>query len=182
MRPRKAFAEGAADRLEALMREAGTKAEFQRAQSLWLRAALEMPVTEIARAVLLAPNTVRVLHSRYLREGEEALAGPGRGGRRRENLTVEEEDRLLAGFFERAGRGRVLVVAEVKAAYEKAVGRPVPKSTVYRMLSRHGWRKIAPRPRHPLGDPAEREAFKKNSRSSSPRRSSGKPRKGGPSA
>jgi len=39
----------------------------------------------------------------------------------------------------------------------------VPKSTVYRMLARQGWRKLAPRPRHPRSDIQAQEAWKKNS-------------------
>jgi transposase len=68
---------------------------------------------------------------------------------------------LLSHFFDKAKSGAVLVVNEVKGVYEETVGRKVPKSTVYRMLARHGWRKIAPRPRHPKADPEKREAFKK---------------------
>jgi len=79
-------------------------------------------------------------------------------------FSLEEEETILAHFFKKAKNGGVLVVNEVKAVYEEAVGRCVPKSTVYRMLARHGWRKIAPRPRHPKADPQKMEAFKKNSR------------------
>jgi len=57
----------------------------------------------------------------------------------------------------------MLEVSQVKLAYEKAVGHAVPKSTVYRMLARQGWRKIAPRPHHPQVDTTRQPAFKKNS-------------------
>jgi hypothetical protein len=57
-----------------------------------------------------------------------------------------------------------LEVSRVKQAYEQAVGRVVPKSTVYRMLARHGWRKLAPRPRHPQADGARQQALKKTPR------------------
>jgi hypothetical protein len=33
---------------------------------------------------------------------------------------------------------------------------------VYRLLARHGWRKVAPDTRHPKSDPAEQERWKKN--------------------
>jgi transposase len=79
-------------------------------------------------------------------------------------LTVEEEARLLQGFFPGAEEGRLLEVSRVKQAYEQAVGRAVPKSTVYRMLARHGWRKLAPRPRHPQADATRQQAFKKTPR------------------
>ena len=64
-------------------------------------------------------------------------------------------------FLPQAEKGGILEVSRVKAAYEQALGRKVPKSTVYRMLARHGWRKVVPRPRHPKSDAATQAAFKK---------------------
>jgi transposase len=77
---------------------------------------------------------------------------------------MEKEAQLLAGFLERAERGGLLEVSRVQQAYEQAVGHAVPKSTVYRMLARHGWRKLAPRPRHPQTDTARQQTFKKTPR------------------
>jgi transposase len=77
-------------------------------------------------------------------------------------LTVRQEDQLLCGFALQAKRGNMLEVGRVKGAYEQAVGHPVPKSTVYRLLQRKGWRKLAPRPRHPQANLARQRAFKKN--------------------
>jgi hypothetical protein len=34
-------------------------------------------------------------------------------------------------------------------------------STIYRLLDRHGWRKLVPRPRHPKANPEEQAIFKK---------------------
>lgn len=95
--------------------------------------------------------------------GEVDRPRPRWGGRRRQNMSPEEEQAFLAPFFSEAERGGVLVVAPIKAAYEKAIARSVPDSTVYRLLARHGWRKLAPRPQHPKGDPERREAWKKKS-------------------
>jgi transposase len=89
-------------------------------------------------------------------------------------LSPAEEAEILAEFAARAKQGGVLVVTEVKAAYENRVGRAVPKSTVYRMLARHGWRKIVPRRRHPRANREQQEAFKKNSPRSCGKRSDGK--------
>jgi hypothetical protein len=41
----------------------------------------------------------------------------------------------------------------------KKVGSAVAPSTVYRMLDRHGWRKVIPRPRHPKADMQAQDAF-----------------------
>ena len=89
MRPRKPFPPGAARRLTTLMNSAKSVAEFKRVQSVWLRAALDMPVGQIAQAAGLASNSVRCYQSRYLKRGESALLGPGRGGRRRQNLSAK---------------------------------------------------------------------------------------------
>jgi transposase len=53
------------------------------------------------------------------------------------------------------------VVAPVQAAYEKALGRSVHPSLVYRALHRPGGRKVVPRPKHPKSSEEAREAFKK---------------------
>jgi transposase len=149
----------------ALMQEAKTKAEFQRAQAVWLRVALGLSASDVATAVGLSVNTVRCLQSRFRLRGESVLTGVGRGGRRRENLTVDQEDDLLRPFLDQAGSGGILQVGPIKAAYEEAVGHVVPKSTVYRVLARHGWRKLVPRRRHPKAQSDLQEEFKKNSRS-----------------
>jgi transposase len=169
MRVPKPLPEDAATRLAAALRSAKTKGEFQRIQCVLLRAALGLSADKVALAIGWRPTSVRRLQARYLRQGEAALTGVGRGGRRRENLTVDQEQALLAKFEAKAERGGVLEASEVRAAYEQAVGHKVPKSTVYRMLGRHGWRKIAPRPRHPKAQGERQAEFKKNSRGWSPR-------------
>ncbi|GAB4240468.1 MAG: hypothetical protein Kow00109_15570 [Acidobacteriota bacterium] len=83
------------------------------------------------------------------------------GGRRHQNLTVEEEKELLEPFFAAAEQGGVLAVAPIKQAYEERIGREVPDSTIYRLLARHGWRKIAPNRRHPKTDRQAQAAWKK---------------------
>jgi len=163
MRPQRPISEQDRQRLGVLLRQAKSKAEFQRVQSVWLRAELGLDADQIARAIGWQSGSVRQLHSRYLRQGEAALAGPGKGGRRRANLRLEEEAELLSAFVPKAERGGVLVVSDFKAAYEARVGRKVPKSTIYRLLARHGWRKLTPRPRHPKSDPERQERFKKKS-------------------
>jgi transposase len=170
MPPRASLPDGAAEALAALMRQAKTKAEFQRAQCVWLRVALDLSDEEVATAVGWSPNTVRCLQSRFRRRGEAALIGVGRGGRRHQNLTVAQEDELLRPFLDQAASGGILEVGRIKAAYESAVGRAVPKSTIYRLLARHGWRKLAPRPRHPKAKSDLQEEFKKNSPRSSKRK------------
>lgn len=86
------------------------------------------------------------------------------GGRRRAYLTFEEEKEFLSVFFDVVSRGGILVVSEVRTTLEKKLGHKVAETTVYRMLARHGWRKIVPRRRHPKADESAQEGFKKNSK------------------
>ncbi|MGB5984762.1 MAG: hypothetical protein WBG37_05605, partial [Desulfobacterales bacterium] len=71
--------------------------------------------------------------------GTTHVAPKKRGGRRRQNMSVEQEARLLEPFFQKARQGAPLVVADIRKAYESAVGKRVAASTIYRMLARHGW-------------------------------------------
>lgn len=170
MRPQRPIDDRAKDSLAQILKRAKNRADFQRVQCLWLRASLGLDHKQVAQAIGWSESHVKHVWGEYFKRGEEALMGSGRGGRRRENLTIEEEKQMLASFGDVAAEGRLLVVNRVKAAYENRLGRSVPKSTVYRMLARHGWRKIMPRPRHPKNDPTQALDFKKNSPSLLPKK------------
>ncbi len=85
------------------------------------------------------------------------------GGRRRGHLSIDQEKEFLKSWVETAEHGGVLVVPPIHAAYEERIGRRVAASTIYRMLARHGWRKVAPDTFHPKRDVEAQEEFKKNS-------------------
>jgi len=152
------------DQLSKLLKATKTKSEYQRILCVWLRSAMDMTPEEIGLAVGFKPATIRQIQSSFLRHGEKVFQGVGRGGRRHENLTREEEKTFLQEYFQKAEKGEIVEVGSIKLSYEEMVGHDVPKSTVYRMLKRHGWRKLAPRPHHPKIDHASQEAFKKTSR------------------
>lgn len=84
-----------------------------------------------------------------------------RGGRRYGYMTIEQERQFLGKFLDDASHGGILVVSEIKRAFESIVGRRVAKTTIYRMLDRHNWRTIIPRPRHPKSSEEAQEGFKK---------------------
>lgn len=148
---------------EAVKRASGAR-DLREAQAVLLPALHGLSLEQTGRLMGRSRATVVRLRGRFKR-GVEQPEEPGRqwGGRRRQNMTLEEERAFLAPFFDQAKEGGILVVAPIKAAYEEALGRKVPDSTVYRLLARHRWRKIAPRPCHPKGDPQAQEAWKKNS-------------------
>jgi transposase len=97
----------------------------------------------------------------YDHGGIKALKPKASGGRKRENMTLAEEKTLLRRFAKAAGAGEMLNIHDLKAAYERAIGHATSNSTVYNLLTRHGWRKLMPRPFHPKRDIAAQNAFKK---------------------
>src|SRR5712691_13097184 len=116
---------------------------------------------EIARHCGVSKATVHQVISAYNRLGVAAVETPGKGGRRHQYLRREEEEQFLAPFFARAEAGEIATVREIWQAFEARVGEKVDDSTIYRLLDRHGWRKLMPRPRHPKADPQAQEQFKK---------------------
>lgn len=143
------------------LKKAKCRPEFQRIQCVLIRATLGSSAAEIALLLGWSTPTVHVIHSRWAKEGDAIFDLKAKGGRRNEYLTLEEEAEFLCPFLDKAKAGGILNVNEIKKAFEDRVGRRVAKSTVYRMLERHDWRKVAPRPRHPKADPAAQAAFRK---------------------
>ena len=86
------------------------------------------------------------------------------GGRRRELMPLEEEKAFLEVWAQKAQTAGMVIVPPLHQALEEKPGRRVGSSPVYRMLERHGWRKVAPDSIHPKADPERQENWKKNSR------------------
>ena len=119
---------------------------------------------EIAKHCGVSKAMVHQVISTYNRLGVEAVETAGKGGRRHEYLTLEEEHQFLAPFFARAEGGEIATTAEIWQAFEARVGHQIDDSTIYRLLHRHGWRKLMPRPRHPKASKEAQEQFKKTLR------------------
>lgn len=163
MRPQKPFPAGTAERMKQLLSTTDSLSEYRRIQSIYLRAKYGYSAVRIADMVGLKIQTIRNLHSAYLKAGEAMVYHRDKGGRYWSNLSLEEEDDLLAAFEVEGQLGQIVEVNQIQRAYEQRFGWPVANSTVYRLLHRHGWRKLAPRSRHPKGDERRMEGFKKTS-------------------
>ena len=153
---------GDKERLKAAMEEAPSLPEFRRYQAVYLRLAHGMTVAQIADMTCYSVSWVKSLHSLYRHHGLEGLKGGNHGGRRREALSKEKENLILQEVRRDAEAGQLLIATDIHRRVCAQAGREVSLQTTYRILNRHGWRKIMPRPKHPKSDPQAIEEFKKN--------------------
>ena len=161
-RPQQQYSDG--DRLKVCKAYRASKDTREQTRLLCLRLRVERGYSteQIASIADCSVGLVKKVIGDYKREGLEGVLRGTFGGNRR-NLSFETEQALLAPFLAKAEEGQILIVADIHKAYEAVLGRSVPNSTIYRMLDRHNWRKVMPRPRHPKSNPEEQEAYKKNS-------------------
>lgn len=162
MRPLTPFPDGTKERMEILLREAKTAGEIKRIQCILFRVREKYDNTTISRLTGYASESIKNIHSRFHRFGEKCLMDKKKWGRHNAHMTKKEEEDILETCKKWWDAGEILEIGSVKRVYEEKLGHPVHETIVYRMLHAHGWRKIAPRPRHPKHDTEGAETFKKN--------------------
>src|SRR5947209_11998435 len=72
-------------------------------------------------------TTVAMVHrviASYNRLGVAAVETPGKGGRRRQSMSWQEEQAFLAPFFTQAERGEIATAEEIKRASARPGGPP----------------------------------------------------------
>lgn len=119
------------------------------------------PAQEIALRLGLSVFTVRDLIEAYNRHGPQALETAGKGQRQHAYLSCEAERTFLAPLLADSQAGHIAVARVIKKAFEEHIGRRVATSTIYRLLHRHHWRKVVPRPQNPRSSKEEQDTFKK---------------------
>jgi len=104
---------------------------------------------EISEIVKFNRKYVSQLVSLYANKGLSALAEEGRKGGNNRNLSLEDEQEFLEKFRKEAEAGHIITPAEIKAAYDKLVGKETKDPFIYAILRRNKWRSVMPRSRHP---------------------------------
>lgn len=64
-------------------------------------------------------------------------------------MSYEDEEKLLEQFKDQAEKGQIIETSEIKAAYDKLLGRETNPRLIYTVLHRHNWRKVMPGSKHP---------------------------------
>lgn len=148
----------------ALVGQASDARQLRAAQAVLLPALAHTTLEQTAALLGVGRATVARLQQRFRETlAPEPAARSKWGGRRRAMMTLEEETAFLATWAEQAREAGLLVVSPLRAALAEKLGRrKVAASVVYRLLARHGWRKVAPDTRHPKSDPVAQAEWKKN--------------------
>lgn len=120
------------------------------------------PAIEIARHTGTSQRTVHQVISDYNRLGVEAIETQGKGGRRNCYMSWAEEKKFLAQFELPGRAGVITTITRIKQAFEAQIGHQVNLTTIYRLLYRHQWRKVMPRPHHPKSSESEQQEFLDN--------------------
>lgn len=170
----------ALEQARAQLIQAKTVEQLRQAQAVILPLSYGLSLEQTADVLGISVSWTCKLRTRFAR-GEVMDPDSKCGHRPRQNLASEEEAEFLAPFFEEAKSGGVLVVSGIKHALDMRLGREVALSSVYNLLHRHGWRKLAPDKRHPKANVLAQDEWKKNSRTPS-RKSTGSGKRKGRSA
>jgi transposase len=147
-------------RAKQLRDQATTVAEFRKALSVILVAEYGFNADQAADALGTSRRTI--FRNRSNISNQDDTHKKTWGGRRNSSMSIEEEKEFLSQWQEKAAAGGVLTVPPLHAALVERLGHDIPMSTTYRLLARHGWRKVQPDTKHPKSDPAVQEEFKKN--------------------
>ena len=151
------------------VRGAPDKEALKRRLAIWLTHIRPFHAHEVATMLQVSKPAVWQWIRQYNRLGPLGLNRKGRGGRRWSYLTLDQEAEFLKSLHERAAKGEILTANQIHPELCKLAGREVSIHYVYRLLHRHGWRKMAPRPHHVKRDKETQESFKKTSQKSSGR-------------
>jgi transposase len=139
--------------------KAMTVKELRKSLSVLLVVEAGLGTSQISEILGISERTV-FRNRRSIRHQDEKRRNTW-GGRRHYSMTIEEERDFLRTWEAKASEGGVLSVSPVHAALVERLGHSIPMSTTYRLLARHGWRKVQPDTKHPKSKPIIQEEFKK---------------------
>ncbi len=147
------------------LKNAVTADQLRQAQSVLLPLELGLSLAQTAQAIGRSVGATCKMRTTYcaVAAGKRAAAQPKTTLRNRAKATLQEEAAALDKVLHDAHLGGIVVIPRIKPLVEKALGKKMALSGLYRMLHRHDWRKLAPDTQHPKGDPQARETWKKNS-------------------
>lgn len=116
---------------------------------------------EIGQALKYSYKRVSQLCAEFKKDGLEKYAKLKYKGNHR-SMSIDEEEKILKDFDKKAEEGQIVTAQDIKAAFDKKLGRDTGRGYIYMLLARNNWRMVMPRGKHPKkASEAEIEASKK---------------------
>lgn len=163
VRPKTKLPKETINKIETLLPSIKDLSEYKRLQCVYFRAKYDYDAKTIAILTGYTEQSVRDIHSLFIKNGFKALKTKDKGGRYNSLLNIKEEKELINKFKKESEKGGIIEVSKIHKAIEEKTNKKVAKSTTYRILDRHNWRQIMPRPYHPKSNKTKEEEFKKTS-------------------
>jgi Winged helix-turn helix len=150
---------------KALLKTAKSADDLRLAQAVLLPLEPGLSLEQTAACIGRSVGATCAMRTRFAKvlDGKQAAPRSKTQLRNRAVATLDKEAQALESVMSSASVGGIIVIPRLHQDIQSALGKQVALSTVYRMLERHGYRKLAPDTRHPQGNPALREEWKKNS-------------------
>lgn len=148
-----------------LLKTARTADDLRLAQAVLLPLELGLSIEQTARVIGRSSGATCTMRTRFAKVMAGQISAPRnkRELRNRAKADLDRERQILDEVLSDAATGGVVVIPRIRSAIEAKLGKSLALSSVYRMLARHGWRKLAPDTYHPQANPEAREDWKKNS-------------------
>lgn len=138
-----------AKKLEAWVRTARSREEYQKRTAIWMTLRGPFPAHRVASLLVVSKQAVWLWVGQYNRLGPDGLQRQGRGEHRRAYLSLDQEAALLDRLKTRAKRGKAPRAREVQEEISKVTRINVSISYIYRLFERIGWRKLGAAARCP---------------------------------
>jgi hypothetical protein len=97
----------------------------------------ELGVTQAADFFKYSPSSLYRLRSTPPKKKESPC-----GGRRNNLLSINDEISFIKIFNSESSHGRAPSLQEIKARIENKIGKTIHMTSIYRLLARHGYKKI----------------------------------------
>lgn len=138
------------DKAKDLLSRARTLDELRQAQAVILPLEYGLTLSQTAAVIGVSKGWACRIRTEFILADGEVVSKQPSGGRRRENMSRDEENEFLAPFMEKVRCGDKLVVSEVREALQERLGRAIALTSVYNLLRRHDWRKRVSVERTPM--------------------------------
>ena len=152
------------DIIKTKMKTATTVSEFKRWQIIYYVCNYVVDAEFLSDTTGYSKANVYAIVQQFNSSKNSDIALKQRGGRKRELMSIEQEQQLMKSLEGKALKGQILSAKDIRKVVEKQLSRTVSDDYIWDLFKRNGWTKHSPRPHHPKKDIEKQEEFKKNSK------------------